>query len=103
MAITRRSVVSTPHSDSADTPRKTGWQVRSSVADAVRVAVEEGAARSQNEFVERALVEALRDLRRRRVFSAYAAAALDDAFMDDMQAVSASYDPTSGDGLGSRE
>ena len=42
-----------------DPLRKAGWQVRQSVAEAVRDAVENGAADSQDAFVERALVREL--------------------------------------------
>lgn len=86
-----------------DPPRKTGWQVRSSVADAVRRAVEEGGAESQNAFVERALVRELRELRRRRVYEAYATAAQDPAFTSDMESLTDDFEPTAGDGLEDRE
>lgn len=82
-----------------DPPRKPGWQVRSSVADAVRRAVDEGAAESQNAFVERALVRELRELRRRRVYDAYAAAAEDPAFTAEMDEVTREFEPTTADGL----
>lgn len=83
----------------ADNPRKTGWQVRASVADAVRQAVEEGAAESQNAFVERALIRELRELRRRRVYDAYARAAADPSFLKDVKAVTEAFEPSVGEGL----
>ena len=58
-----------------DRPKKVGWQVRRSVADAVKEAVEHGAAESQNAFVEDALLRRLKDLRREKIHSAYGAAA----------------------------
>ena len=73
--------------------------MRSSVADAVRQAVDEGAAESQNAFVERALVRELRDLRRRRVYDAYAVAAEDPSFTAEMEEVTREFQPTAGDGL----
>lgn len=73
--------------------------MRSSVADAVREAVDDGAADSQNAFVERALVRELRELRRRRVYDAYAAAAKDPLFTSDMDTVAREFEPTTGDGL----
>lgn len=79
--------------------RKPGWQVRLSVAEAVRRAVESGAAQSQNAFVERAIIRELRELRRARVYSAYAEAAGDAAFQSDMRSVSAAYDSAARDGL----
>jgi hypothetical protein len=83
----------------ADSPRKTGWQVRSSVADAVKHAVEAGAAESQNAFVERALIRELRELRRRRVYQAYAQASADPSFMKEMREVTEAFDPFAGEGL----
>lgn len=82
-----------------DRPRKPGWQVRSSVADAVREAVDEGAAESQNAFVERALVRELRKLRRRRLYDAYAAAARDPSFTSDMEEVTREFEAAADDGL----
>lgn len=87
----------------ADPLRKTGWQVRQSVAEAVKDAVEQGAAASQNAFVERALIRELRELRRQRVYTAYADAAADPHFMTDMDSVSAAFDKTAGDGLSRAE
>jgi hypothetical protein len=84
----------------SDPPRKTGWQVRSSIAEAVRWAVEEGAAESQNAFVERALVRELRELRRRRVYDAYAEAAADPDFIEEMTRVRENFESAAGDGLG---
>lgn len=83
----------------SDPPRKTGYQVRQSVLLAVREAVEEGAAPSQNAFVERALVRELKELRRQRVYAAYTRAALDPAFRADMEATSDGFDAAAGDGL----
>ena len=85
-----------------DPPRKTGWQVRSSVADAVKRAVERGAAESQNAFVERALIRELRELRQRRVYDAYAEAAADPAFLEDVKRVTDAFAPTVGEGLSER-
>ena len=82
-----------------DPLRKTGWQVRQSVADAVREAVEAGAAESQNALVERALVRELKALRRRQIYDAYASAAADPAFMEEMRATTSAYEVAVGDGL----
>jgi hypothetical protein len=86
-----------------DPLRKTGWQVRQSVAEAVKDAVEHGAAESQNAFVERALIRELRELRRQRVYAAYADAAADPHFMADVDSISAAFDRTVGDGLSRSE
>jgi hypothetical protein len=72
------------------------------VAEAVKQAVEAGAAESQNAFVERALIRALRDLRRQRVYDAYAAAAADPAFLDRMKRVTDAFEPATGEGLSNR-
>lgn len=82
-----------------DPRKKTGYQVRLSVVMAVRDAVREGAAESQNAFVERALIRELKELRRSRVYDAYAEAARDPLFLEDMQSTTAAYDPASGDAL----
>lgn len=82
-----------------DRPRKTGWQVRSSVAEAVKQAVAAGAADSQNAFVEKALVRELRELRRQRVYDSYAEAASDPAFREDMAEVTEAFEPAIGEGF----
>lgn len=91
--------MSKKRSSRKDPLKKTGYQIRLSVAKAVREAVDEGAADSQNAFVERALVRELRELRRRQVYEAYAKAAADPAFLRDMAATTEAYDPSTGDGL----
>ena len=95
----RRTLARARDTSPADRPRKTGWQVRSSVAEAVRQAVQAGAADSQNAFVERALVRELRELRRQRVYHSYAEAASDPAFREDMAHVTRAFEPAVGEGL----
>lgn len=73
----------------ADPLRKTGWQVRQSLAEAVKEAVEQGAAESQNAFVERALIRELKKFRRQRVYDAYKQAATDPVFLADMRSTTA--------------
>lgn len=99
----RVAVLSDRRSAANDRPRKPGWQVPSSVADAVRQAVDEGAAESQNAFVERALVRELCELRRRRVYDAYAAAAEDPSFIAEMEETTREFEATTSDGLEDRE
>lgn len=79
--------------------QKPGWQVPASLAEAVREVVAAGAAESQNAFVERALLRELAELRRERLFAAYAEAAGDPEFNSDMNAVSRSFDSAVADGL----
>lgn len=54
---------------------------------------------SQNTFVERALIRGLKALRRQRVYDAYAQAAADSAFMEEMRSTTATFDRATGDGL----
>src|SRR5680860_79804 len=82
-----------------DRPRKVGWQVRQSVAEAVKEAVENGAAESQNAFVEDALLRRLKALRRDRIYSAYEEAAQDPIFMEDMRSITEAFSGTARDGL----
>lgn len=84
---------------SADPLRKAGWQVRASLAAAIKEAVAAGAAESQNAFVERALLRELKEIRRQRVYDAYAAAAADPLFMEDMRSTTAAFDGATVDGL----
>ncbi|MGH7554121.1 MAG: hypothetical protein ACREMQ_13960 [Longimicrobiales bacterium] len=65
----------------------------------MKAAVDQGAAESQNAFVERALVRELRELRRQRVYEAYAEAAADASFMEDMRSTALAYDVTSSEGF----
>ncbi len=95
----RRTLARTLDVAPADRPRKTGWQVRSSVAEAVKQAVEAGAAESQNAFVEKAVIRELRELRRQRVYDSYAEAASDPAFREDMATVTRAFEPAVGEGL----
>jgi hypothetical protein len=69
------------------------------VADAVREAVEEGMAESQNVLVERAVLHFLAERRREKLYASYAEAAQDPIFMADMRAVSDAFEPTVADGL----
>jgi hypothetical protein len=82
-----------------DRLRKVGWQVRQSVAEAVKEAVEHGAAESQNAFVEEALLRRLKELRREKIYAAYEEAAQDPMFMEDMRATSEAFSMTVRDGL----
>lgn len=83
----------------ADPPRKVGWQVRQSVAEGVREAVEAGAAESQNAFVEEALVRRLKELRREKIYAAYEEAAEDEAYMEEMRDVTEAFSVADRDGL----
>ena len=82
-----------------DPLRKPGWQVHTSVADAVRMAVEEGAAPSQNALVEQAVLQYLADRRRDQLFASYEEAARDPEFMTDMRDTTRAFDSAVSDGL----
>jgi hypothetical protein len=77
-----------------DPLRKPGWQVHTSVADAVRHAVEVGLAESQNALVEHAVLRYLAEHRRKRLYQAYAEAAQDGEFMSDLREVSDAHQQT---------
>ena len=82
-----------------DPLQKTGYRIPSSVVAMVREAVETGEAKSQNEFVERALRRELRATHQRRLYEEYAAAARDPEFMEELITVDREWDVTVGDGL----
>src|SRR5216117_1976175 len=79
--------------------RKPGWQVSQSTAEAVRRAVEAGEAESQNALVERAILRELQELRRKRVYDAYAQAAADASFLAYMKSITETFEATAIDGL----
>ena len=83
-----------------DRRQKTGYQLRRSIVLAVRDAVQDGAAESQNAFVERALIRELQELRKKKLAEAYEEASRDRTFMQEMRALNAGWDVTSADGLG---
>jgi PAS domain-containing protein len=81
--------------------KKPGYQLPEALVRAVKDAVDQGAAESQNAFVERALIRELREARRRLLYDAYAAAASDPAFLADMDSTTAAWEPAAADGLSS--
>lgn len=87
-----------PPSRRDDPLEKTGYRIPRSVVVHVREAVEAGEARSQNEFVERALRRELRAVGQRRLYDEYARAAADPAFMDEMVEETSAWAGASGDG-----
>jgi tryptophan synthase beta subunit len=73
--------------------------MRASTIEALKLAVEEGAAMSQNEFVEEAIMARLRELRRARVYAAYDEAAADPEFMRDLRETMRDFDTALPDGF----
>lgn len=86
-------------SPAGDPFRKTTLQMHASTLEAVKRAVESGAAASQNEFVEEAVVNRLRELRRAKVYAAYREAANEPDFMADMREATGAFDVALQDGL----
>ena len=82
-----------------DPLQKTGYRIPRSLVLRVREAVESGEAKSQNEFVERALRRELRAGEQRRLYEEYANAAADPDFMKEMLEEDRLWDRTVGDGL----
>jgi len=89
-------------SERDDPLEKTGYRIPASIVMQVREVVEAGAAKSQNEFVERALKRELRVEHQRRLYAAYELAAADPEWTDDMRAVDQAFDGAVADGLGRR-
>ena len=83
--------------------KKVGWQVSQSIAQAVKDAVEHGAAESQNASGEEALLRHPKELRRAKVDAAYEEAAQDPAFMEDMRSTGEVFDVVASDGLEPRD
>ena len=86
-------------SPARDPLKKTSVQMHTSTLQAVKNAVERGAAASQNEFVEAAVIARLRELRREKVYASYREAAADPAYVEEMEAITGSFDRALGDGL----
>ncbi len=80
--------------------KKATFQLHVSVLHAIKGAVETGAAPSANALVEEAVQDKLRELRRARVYAAYAKAAQDSDFLGDMRGATAAFEHTVSDGLG---
>lgn len=82
-----------------DPLEKTGYRIPRSLVSMVREAVEAGEARSQNEFVERALRRELRAVRQRQLYEEYGEAARDPAFGAESEEVATLWDAAAADGL----
>lgn len=88
----RRSVDSEPL-------KKSTFQLRASVTEAIKAAVQAGDAPSANALVEDAVTAKLREIRRARVYAAYATAAQDAVFLAEMEATDTAFGAAVGDGL----
>ena len=87
------------HRTHDDPLEKTGYRIPRSVVSMVRKAVEAGEARSQNEFVERALRRELRAVRQRRLYEEYGEAAQDPEFRADLHDLADAWGIADADGL----
>ncbi|MFN2563536.1 MAG: hypothetical protein ABR499_00825 [Gemmatimonadaceae bacterium] len=79
--------------------KKATFQIHASVVDAIKAAVQAGVAPSANALVEEAVKDKLRELRRARVYQAYAEAAQDPAFNEDVEDTTRAFEGTTADGL----
>ena len=79
-------------STAADPLKKVTFRLHARVTDAVRTLVDAGEAPSSDAFVEEAVIAALRERRRLRLYAAYAEAAADAAFQADMDATTRAFD-----------
>lgn len=87
----------------SDPLRKVSYQIRSSIAEGIRSAVDAGAAASVNAFVEEAIVDRLKELRRERLYAAYEEAANDPEYAAEMAELDHDFDVTIADGLSDDE
>lgn len=87
-------------STSADPFRKVTLRLHERVATAIRDLVNTGAAPSTDAFIEEAVVARFRELRRDRMYAAYAKATADPVFMAEMEATNRLFDRAVADGLG---
>ena len=82
----------------ADPLKKVTMRLSTRVTEAIRAVVEAGDAPSADAFVEAAVIAALRERRRERLYNAYAEAAQDPVFMAEMAATTQAFDVALGDG-----
>jgi|KBSMisStaDraftv2_1062788.scaffolds.fasta_scaffold118843_2 Arc/MetJ-type ribon-helix-helix transcriptional regulator len=75
------------------------FQLRTSVAEAIRTVVNAGEAPNASGFVEEVVRERLRERRRKRVYAAYGEASEDPLFIAEMARTDDVFDTTIGDGL----
>lgn len=73
------------------------------VAAAVRELVKSGEVPSADAFIEEAVIAQLRELRKARVYAAYAQAAADPLFVAEMEETNRVFDHTAADGLAGGE
>ena len=92
-AIRRRRTAS-----AADPLKKVTVHLHESVSTAIMRMVRQGVAASQAAFIEDAVIAQLREIRRAKVYAAYAEAAADPTVMAEMAATTTAFDVTVADG-----
>ena len=75
------------------------FDLRISVAEAIRAIVKAGEAPNASAFVEEAVKDRLRERRRKRVYAAYAEASQDPFLAAEMARIEQVFDATIGDGV----
>jgi hypothetical protein len=78
---------------------KASFTLHEDIVNAVKTAVAEGHADNASAFVEEAVAEKLRRSRRSALYAAYAEAARDPRFCEDMNEVTRAFEVTARDGL----
>jgi Arc/MetJ-type ribon-helix-helix transcriptional regulator len=78
---------------------KVTYQIDAQLLDAMREAVDNGAARTMSEFVQEALRERLDRLKRDQIRRRIEAAARDPIFVEDVRETTQAYGPTDEEGL----
>lgn len=78
---------------------RTSLVIRADVLEAAKEIVTAGRAENLSAFVEAAVVEKVRRIRRNDLYSAYAEAAADQAFKESMSSVSRHFESSEADGL----
>lgn len=102
IAVARPTAMRRRRGTGADPLRKVTMRLSTRVTEAVRAVVEAGDAPSADAFVEAAVIAALRERRRARLYQAYAEAAQDPVFMADMAVTTRAFDVTLADGIDAR-
>jgi len=92
--VPRPAVLRRRRGNAAEPLKKITMRMSTRVTEAVRAVVEAGDAPSADAFVEAAVIAALRERRRERLYQAYAEAAQDPAFTADMALTMRTFDVT---------
>jgi Arc/MetJ-type ribon-helix-helix transcriptional regulator len=79
---------------------KATYQIDDQLLEAVKKAVEQGAAHTMSEFVQEALRERLSRLRRDEIRRRIESAATDSLFLEDVRETTEAYGSTEEEGLG---